>query len=70
MVIAMVTSVQVSDQTHNMLKMMKTKSHADSYDDVILMLIRTTEHIPDSMFGSNKKLSRFTEKERAEFHDV
>jgi len=47
-------------------KQMKAKSH----DEVIKKLLTEHKKIPRSMFGSNHKLTSFTEEDRAEFHEL
>jgi hypothetical protein len=63
-VIAMETTVQLSKNTVQILKDLKKKMHAKSYDEVISRLVLKESGIPKSMFGSNPKLDPFTEEER------
>mgnify|MGYP006920751154 CR=1 FL=1 len=53
-----------------MLKEIKKETKAKSIDEVIKNLIVERKKIAQSMFGSNPKLSSFSEKDEAEFHDI
>ena len=52
-----------------MLNKAKKEMKAKSHDEVIKKLLVEQKKIPCSMFGSNPKLTSFTEKDRAEFHE-
>jgi hypothetical protein len=41
-----------------------------SHDEVIKTLIIERKKIPCSMFGSNRKLTSFSELDEAEFHEL
>ncbi len=58
--------IQLDENTLQMLKETKAKS----IDEVIKNLIVERKKIVQSMFGSNPKLSSFSEKDEAEFHDI
>jgi hypothetical protein len=64
------TTVQVDEKTLHMLNKIKTEMKASSHNQVIKSLILERKKIPCSMFGSNRKLQPFTEKDEAEFHDL
>lgn len=64
------TSIQVDEKTLQMLKEIKKETKAKSNDEVIKNLIAERKKIAQSMFGSNPKLSSFSEKDEAEFHDI
>jgi hypothetical protein len=68
--IIMTTTIQVSRKTRQLLDALKRRLSAKSYDEVIQKLMIEKLEIPTSMFGSNPKLSSFTEKEEAEFHEL
>ena len=53
-----------------MLNKAKKELGAKSHDEVIKKLLIERKKIPCSMFGSNPKLSSFTEEDRAEFHEL
>jgi len=65
----MVTTVQVSEMTLQLLNKLKEEIRARSHDEVIRKLIMQAKGIPDSMFGSNSKLKPFKAEEEAEFHE-
>jgi hypothetical protein len=64
------TTVQVNEQTLQMLNKAKKEMKAKSHDEVIKKLLAQRKKLPCSMFGSNPKLSSFTEEDRAEFHEL
>jgi hypothetical protein len=64
------TTVQVDEKTLQMLNKIKKETNAASHDQVIKALILERKNIPCSMFGSNRKLTSFTKKDEAEFHDL
>jgi hypothetical protein len=68
--IIMTTTIQVSRKTRQLLDALKRRLSAKSYDEVIQKLMIEKLEIPTSMFGSNPKLSSFTEKEEEEFHEL
>jgi hypothetical protein len=65
----METTIQVRKQTAQVLRDIKRKMNAKSYDEVIESLIKKGVKEPKSMFGSNPKLGPFTEEDRAEIRD-
>jgi|WetSurMetagenome_2_1015567.scaffolds.fasta_scaffold180526_2 hypothetical protein len=70
MVVALPTNVQVNEKTLQMLNKLKKELKAKSHDEVIKTLINERQIIPCSMFGSNRKLNSFSEKDEAEFHEL
>ena len=66
----MPTTVQVNETTLQMLNEAKKQMKAKSHDEVIKKLLTEHKKIPRSMFGSNHKLTSFTEEDRAEFHEL
>jgi predicted CopG family antitoxin len=64
------TTVQVDEKTLQMLNKIKKETKARSHDEVIKTLISYRKKIPCSMFGSNRKLNSFSEKDEAEFHEL
>lgn len=64
------TTIQVHDNTLNLLKHFKAKYGFKTYEETILGLITKKEKIPKSMFGSNKKLTPFTHEDEAKFHEL
>ena len=66
----MLTTVEVSEKTLQMLNGLKKKLRAGSHDEVTRRLISERKKIPRSMFGSNPKLKPFSLKDEAEFHEL
>jgi hypothetical protein len=66
----MTTSVQVSERTLQLLNELKLEEGLESYDQVIRQLISDRMKIPRSMFGSNRRLQRFTARDHAESHEL
>jgi hypothetical protein len=66
----MPTTVQVDEKTLQMLNKLKEDLKARSHDEVIRMLVSERRKIPRSMFGSNRKLTPFTERDEAECHEL
>lgn len=64
------TTVHVETSTLQMLKSLKKEMSLDSIDDTIRILLVQSKKIPKSMFGSHPKMMSFTEKDRAEFHEL
>jgi hypothetical protein len=62
--------VQVEEKTLQMLNKIKKEMKAGSHDQVIKTLILERKNISCSMFGSNRKLKPFSEKDEAEFHEL
>lgn len=68
LVIVMPTTVQVDEETLQMLNKLKKETKARSHDEVIRALIVERNKVPCSMFGSNRKLKAFSMKDEAESH--
>jgi hypothetical protein len=64
------TTVQVDEKTLQMLNKAKKELKAKSHNEVIKKLLIERKKIPCSMFGSNRRLTSFTEEDRAEFHEL
>ena len=64
------TTVQVDEKTLQMLNKIKKEMKARSHDEVIMTLISERKRIPCSMFGSNRKLNSFSERDEAEFNEL
>ncbi len=64
------TTVQVDEKTLQMLNKIKKETKAKSHDEVIRALISERKKIPSSMFGSNRKLKPFSQRDEAEFHEL
>jgi predicted CopG family antitoxin len=67
-IIAMTTTVQISDETRRLLEKLKKETGLRSLDEVIGELARRRTGTPRSLFGACKGSSRF-EREREHEHD-
>jgi len=66
----METTIAVRDSTLQILASLKEKLKMKSIDETIVLMIEKAENLPKSRFGSNRKLKTFSEKERANFHEL
>lgn len=69
-VTSMPTTVQVSEKTLQMLNELKKEMKARSHDAVIKSLISKRKRIPNSMFGSNRRLKPFSRADEGESHEL
>jgi predicted CopG family antitoxin len=69
-VMSMPTTVQVSEKTLQMLNALKREMKARSHDEVIKSLISKRRKIPNSMFGSNRRLQPFSREGEGESHEL
>ncbi len=63
----MATTVQVSEETKQLLGIIKEKEAQPSFDAVILHLISKHEKVPRSMLGVLPKKFRMTKQDKKEF---
>ncbi len=68
--IIMTTTIAVKESTLQLLTQVKGKINASSLDETIVRVVAKAENIPHSRFGSQPKLKPFTEKERANSHEL
>ncbi|MFH1054674.1 MAG: hypothetical protein V1744_01120 [Candidatus Altiarchaeota archaeon] len=66
----MATSVMVNESTLQMLRELKARFHAKSYDETLMKLVMETTNVPDSKFGTHPKLRPFTKEDRSVFHEL
>ena len=66
----METTIAVRESTAQLLAAVKERMHARSMDETIVRILQKNEGIPKSGFGARPKLKIFSEKERAEFHEL
>lgn len=66
----MVTTIAVKESTAQLLTKVKKKMDASSLDETIVKILQKVENIPHSRFGSQPKLKKFKEEERARFHGL
>jgi predicted CopG family antitoxin len=64
------TTVQVSEKTLQMLNELKKEMKARSHNEVIMSLISKRKRIPNSMFGSNRRLKPFSRADEGEGHEL
>ena len=60
------TTIQVQEETLNLLKRLKADLKSHSYDDALRTLLRQRWRIRESMFGAHPKLKPFAHE--VEFH--
>ncbi len=66
----MATTIQISDETKQLLEHLKTEEEAPSYDQVIKILLEEHTKIPKSMFGVGKEMKSWSKKDRMNLHDL
>jgi hypothetical protein len=66
----MVTTIAVKESTVQLLAILKKKMGTESLDETIVKILQKVENIPGSRFGSQPQMKKFTEKERARFHEL
>lgn len=66
----MVTTIAVKESTLQLLTQIKKKMGADSLDETIVRVMQKAEDIPTTRFGTQPKLKKFSESERAHFHGL
>lgn len=64
----MTTTIAVKESTVQLLTKMKKQMEADSLDETIVKILQKVENVPSSRFGSQPKLKKFNEGERAHSH--
>ena len=65
----MATTIQVSEETKQLLAFVKKREQASSYDEVILHLAKEHVHVPASLFGSAKGL-KWKKEDRLQFREL
>lgn len=66
----MVTTIAVKESTVQLLTKLKKRLDAESLDETILKILQKVENLPTSRFGSQPSMKKFTEKEKARFHEL
>jgi len=64
------TTIQVKENTLQLLKEIKRDLHVETYDKVINKLIELKSEIPRSKFGAHPEMTEFTVENEGEFHDL
>lgn len=65
----MATTIQVETRTLRLLRQLKGRLKAKTYDQVIRGLLSKKSDVPTSLFGSHPEMTPFTEEDRLKFHD-
>lgn len=64
-------TIQLKTETLEKLKIIKESRNISSYDELVNILIKKTEDLPQSMFDLNKnKITKFKWKNRFEFREM
>ena len=66
----METTIAIKESTAQLLTSLKRKMNAKNMDEAIIEMIRKSENIKKSRFGSQRNLKEFKEEERAQFHGL
>ena len=66
----MATTIQVSQETKQLLEELKKKDQTKTYDEVIQKLAQKQLRIPRSMFGATKKITPWKKEDRAAFREL
>lgn len=66
----MVTTIQVKESTLQIMKKIKEDFKVNTYDDVINKLISLKRKIPKSKFGAHPEMTKFTEADESDFHEL
>jgi len=66
----METTIAIKENTAQILALLKERMKAKSMDETINRILQKTENVSISRFGSNPKLKEFSEKERANSHEL
>ncbi len=66
----MPTTIQVRENTLQLLKEIKGEYNASSLDEVINNLIDLKRTIPKTKFGAHPQMTEFTPEDEGEFHEL
>ncbi|MDO8460578.1 MAG: hypothetical protein Q7S74_05690 [Nanoarchaeota archaeon] len=66
----METTISIKQSTAQMLAQLKKKMNMKSMDEAIVEIMRKSENLPRSRFGSQPSLKSFKKEERAKFHEL
>jgi len=65
----MTTTIQIDVKTLRLLKQLKGRLKAKTYDDLIRRLISKKTDLPTSFFGINPEIPSFSEEDHLKIHD-
>ena len=63
-------TIALGEKTFGMLVDIKRELNARTFEEVVARLVWKMKKIPRDMFGIDKKIKPFTEKEEAEFEGI
>ena len=66
----MVTTIQVQENTLQLMKKIKLDLKVSTYDEVINKLIELKRKVPKSKFGAHPEMTEFTVEDESEFHEL
>jgi len=66
----METTIAIRESTAQILAGLKRKMNLKSMDEVIIEIVRKSENLPQTRFGSQPNLKEFKEKDRAYTHEL
>ena len=66
----MSTTIQVDENTLQIIKKLKADFNVNTYDEVIRKLVELKRKLPKSRFGAHPEMTEFTDQDEAEFHDL
>ena len=66
----MVTTIQIQENTLQIMKKIKLDFNVKTYDEVINKLIEMKRKITKSKFGAHPEMTEFTIEDESEFHDL
>ena len=64
------TTIQIQENTLQIMKKIKLDFNVKTYDEVINKLIEMKRKIPKSKFGAHPEMTEFTIEDESEFHDL
>ena len=66
----MVTTIQIQENTLQLMKKLKFDFKLKTYDEVIHKLMELKRKIPKSKFGAHPEMTEFTTEDESEFHEL
>jgi hypothetical protein len=66
----MATTIMVTERTLQVLRELKGRFHAKSYDETLMKLVSELTNVPASKFGARPKMKPFSESDRSTFHEL
>lgn len=66
----MSTTIQIEENTLQIMKTLKADFKVKTYNEVIEKLVELRGKLPRSRFGAHPEMTEFTEDDEAEFHDL